>query len=284
VRPWLTFFGLVAVVVGAAQLWNVDDPRLGLTYVVIAQSGLALLAGLWGGALAVPALAAQSLALLLGGALIYLSNGRDERRPWASVFSGLGALALLGAPLTVGFLGASGLYGEWLGAGNWPVLVGVFIAQILLAAGLLRAVFWPGQPVEGESLRQAAYFVGLTLLAASGVLAGVFLGWFNPMLGAPRLGLFGWMGTPSIVAAVIVVAAALCGAILWRLETAVRARAEIVASALTSLFRLDWLYRLVWGVIHLAGTLILNLAAVLEGEGAVLWALVVALLALLLFK
>jgi hypothetical protein len=110
------------------------------------------------------------------------------------------------------------------------------------------------------------------------------MGGFNPMLGAPRLGLFGWMGTPSIVAAVIVAAAALCGAILWRLETAVRARAEVVASALTSLFRLDWLYRLVWGGIHLAGTLILNLAAVLEGEGAVLWALVVALLALLLFK
>jgi hypothetical protein len=37
-------------------------------------------------------------------------------------------------------------------------------------------------------------------------------------------------------------------------------------------------------VIHLAGTLILNLAAVLEGEGAVLWALVVVLLALLLLK
>lgn len=284
VRPWLTFFGLVAVVVGAAQLWNVDDPRLGLTYVVIAQSGLALLAGLWGGALAMPALAAQSLALLLGGALIYLSNGRDERRPWASVFSGVGALALLGAPLTVGFLGTGGLYGGLLGAGPWPVLVGVFIAQVLLAAGLLRAVFWPGQLVEGESLRQAAYFVGLTLLAASGVLAGVFMGWFTPMLSAPRLGWFGWTGTPSIVAAVIVVVAALCGVILWRLETAVRARAEVVAAALTSLFRLDWLYRLVWGVIHLAGMLILNLAAVLEGEGAVLWALVVALLAWLLFK
>jgi len=270
--------------VGAAQLWNVDDPRLGLTYVVIAQSGLALLAGLWGSVLAVQALAGQSLTLLLGCALVYLSNGHDERRLWASVFSGVGALALLGAPLTVGFLGASGLYGGLLGAGNWPVLVGVFVAQVLLAAGLLRAVFWPGQPVEGEPLRQAVYFGGLALLAAVAVLAGVFTGWFNPVLGAPRLGLPGWTGRPSLVAAVVVVITALGGVVLWRFETAVRARAEVVAVALTSLFRLDWLYRLVWGVIHLAGTLILNLAAVLEGEGAVLWALVVVLLAWLLFK
>ncbi len=284
VRPWLTLFGVIAVVVGAAQLWNVDDPRLGLTYVVIAQSGLALLAGMWGSALAVQALAEQSLALLLGSALIYLSNGRDDRRPWVSVFSGVGALALLGAPLTVGFFGMSGLYGGLLGAGNWPMLVGVFIAQVLLAAGLWRAVFWPGQPVEGEPLRQVVYFGGLTLLAALVVLAGVFMGWLNPMLGAPRLGLFGWTGTPSIVPAVIVVVTALCGAILWRFETAARARAEVVAAALTSLFRLDWLYRLVWGGIRLAGALILNLAGVLEGEGAVLWALVVVLLAWLLFK
>jgi len=284
VRPWLTLFGVAAVVVGAAQLWNVDDPQLGLTYVVIAQSGLALLAGLWGSVLAVQALAGQSLTLLLGCALVYLSNSHDERRLWASVFSGVGALALLGAPLTVGFLGASGLYSGLLGAGNWPVLVGVFVAQVLLAAGLLRAVFWPGQPVEGEPLRQAVYFGGLGLLAAVAVLAGVFTGWFNPVLGAPRLGLPGWTGRPSLVAAVVVVITALGGVVLWRFETAVRARAEVIATALTSLFRLDWLYRLVWGVIHLAGTLILNLAAVLEGEGAVLWALVVVLLAWLLFK
>jgi hypothetical protein len=149
---------------------------------------------------------------------------------------------------------------------------------------LLRAVFWPGQPVEGEPLRQAVYFGGLALLAAVAVLAGVFTGWFNPVLGAPRLGLPGWTGMPSLVAAVVVVLTALGGVVLWRFETAVRARAGVVAAALTSLFRLDWLYRLVWGVIHLAGTLILNLAAVLEGEGAVLWALVGALLAWLLFK
>jgi formate hydrogenlyase subunit 3/multisubunit Na+/H+ antiporter MnhD subunit len=284
VRLWLTLFGVAAAVVGAAQLWNVEDPRLGLTYLVIAQSGLALLAGLWGGPLALRALAQQALTLLLGGALIYLSNGHDERRPWASGLAGLGALALLGAPLTTGFIGVSGLYSGAWSAGNWPLLVGVLVAQIFLAVGLLRAVFWPGQAMTEEPLRQVVYFGGLALLAAFVILAGVFSGWFNVVPGTPQLGLLGWTGTPSIVATAVVVVSILGGSLLWRFESVVRARAGVVSATLTSLFRLAWLYRLVWGLIHLAGTVVFNLAAVLEGEGAILWALAAALLVWLMFR
>jgi len=44
------------------------------------------------------------------------------------------------------------------------------------------------------------------------------------------------------------------------------------------------LYRIVWSVIRLAGVLIFNLAEVLEGEGAVLWTLVAAVLVWLVFR
>jgi formate hydrogenlyase subunit 3/multisubunit Na+/H+ antiporter MnhD subunit len=305
VRLWLTFFGAAAALVGAAQLWNVDDPRLGLTYVVIAQSGLALLAGLWGGAGATAALTAQSFGLLLGGALIFLSNGYDHERPWASLWAALGALALIGAPLTAGFLGASGLYSGLIGARNWPVLAAVIIAQIILAAGLLRAVFWPSQPVdprasaiappvvdetsrerggEGEPLRRAAYFGGLSLSAVFLILAGVLAGSFSAALRAPDVSLLGWAGRPSLTALGVVLFTAAGGLILWRFESVIRARADVAGAALTPLFRLDWLYRLVWSVIRLLGALIFNLAAVLEGEGAILWTLVGALLVWLLFK
>lgn len=284
VRLWLTFFGAAAALVGAAQLWNVDDPRLGLTYVVIAQSGLALLAGLWGGAGATAALTAQSFGLLLGGALIFLSNGHDHERPWASLWAALGALALIGAPLTAGFLGASGLYSGLIGARNWPVLAAVIIAQIILAAGLLRAVFWPGQPVAGEPLRRAAYFGGLSLSAVFLILAGVLAGSFSAALRAPDVSLLGWAGRPSLTALGVVLFTAAGGLILWRFESVIRARADVAGAALTPLFRLDWLYRLVWSVIRLLGALIFNLAAVLEGEGAILWTLVGALLVWLLFK
>lgn len=284
VRPWLTFFGAAAAVVGAAQLWNVDDPRLGLTYLIIAESGLALLAGLWGGALAVRALVEQSLAVLLGGALVFLANGHDERRPWTTVLAGLGGAALLGAPLTAGFLGVSGLYSGLLDVRNWPVLVAVVGAQIVLAAGLFRAVFWPGPPLEGEPLRRAAYFMGLGLLVVFVVSAGVFTGAFNVELKTPGLGWLGWTGASSAIIVIIVLITTLSGVALWRFENVVRARADVAGTALTTLVRLDWLYRIVWSVIRLAGVLIFNLAEVLEGEGAVLWTLVAAVLVWLLFR
>jgi hypothetical protein len=58
----------------------------------------------------------------------------------------------------------------------------------------------------------------------------------------------------------------------------------LAGAVLTSLFRLDWLYRLVWGAFRLLVALIHTAAEVLEGEGAMLWMLVVVVLAWLVFR
>jgi formate hydrogenlyase subunit 3/multisubunit Na+/H+ antiporter MnhD subunit len=282
-QPWLTVFGVAAVWVGAVQLWNVEDPRLGLTHIVIAQSGLALLAGLWSGAQAAAAVTAQSLALVLGSALIFLSSGHDEQRPRVSLLPGLGALAMLGAPLTLGFMGANGLYGGLENAGNWLVLILVALAQIVFAAGLLRAIFWPGSFTETVPAMRAAYFGGLALPAAFLILGGLSAGAFQAALGAPTVGPFGdvlgWAGT-----LVILLVAMGGGFALWRFEPRIKARAELAGVALNSLIHLGWLYRFVWGVIHLLGALVFNLAEVLEGEGAFLWTLVAVFLVWLLLR
>ncbi len=77
----------------------------------------------------------------------------------------------------------------------------------------------------------------------------------------------------------MVVLTTAAGLAMWRYETVARGPASIAVGALSALFRLDWLYRLVWSGIHLLESLVFNLAAVLEGEGAVLW--VVAAIVLL---
>jgi hypothetical protein len=71
---------------------------------------------------------------------------------------------------------------------------------------------------------------------------------------------------------------------LWRFEAVAHSTADTAWIALASLARLDALYRSAWNVVHLFGRIILNLAAVLEGEGALLWTLVAVLLAWLLLK
>jgi formate hydrogenlyase subunit 3/multisubunit Na+/H+ antiporter MnhD subunit len=281
VRWWLTVFGVAAALVGAAQLWSVGDPRQGMAYVIIAQSGIALLAGLWGGAQAALSLAATALTMLLGCALIFLANGHDEQRPWQSFLSGLGAAALLGLPLTVGFLGVGQLYSSLLEAGGWAwlLLAVVVVAQSVLAAGLLYTLFWAGQPVAGDPALVAAYWAGLSLPAILLVATALLGSVVASALEVEAAGLLGFDGPRSIAALGLVVVTGAAGFALWRFQDVVRGGSNMVVGAsLASLARLDWLYRAVWGVIRGLANGIGTLAAVLEGEGAILWALVAGVL------
>jgi hypothetical protein len=75
------------------------------------------------------------------------------------------------------------------------------------------------------------------------------------------------------------------GFALWRYDTSIRERVGNLASlSLAGLGQLDWLYRGVWTVIRTAGSLVDNLRSVLEGEGAILWVLVVGVLVWLLLR
>lgn len=279
-RPWLVLFGCAAALVGAVQLWNIADPRQGLTYLIIAHSGLALLTGLVSAQASV-ALTAQALTLLFGGALVFLSNGYDEQRPRQMALPLLGAGALLGLPLTTGFVGWGGLYGGLLDSRSWLVLVAVLVAHLILAAGLWRATLWPGQPLEGEPLARTSYFAGLILPGAMLMLMAVLA--TTRWMGTPPAGPLGF-STGSVVPLLLVILAVSGGFGVWRFESGLRARAEAVGNPLLALIRLDWLYQLVWNIIRALGWIIHNIAGVLEGEGAVLWALVAAILAWVLLK
>lgn len=279
-RAWLTLFGIGAAWVGALQLWAVADARQGLTYLIIAHSGLALLAGLFGAPPGV-ALTGQALALVLGGALVFLANGHNPARARLTLWPLLGVGALLGLPLTPGWVGWSALYNGLLASRNWLVLLSVLGAQVILGAGLLRATFWPAEALDEEPLARTAYFSGLLTLAVLLSITGI-------LLTTDWLGLrpSDWSAAlaeawPALIIGGFAVGAGWVG---WRYEPLARARLEALASPLLPVLRLDWLYRAVWAVIYGAGWVIRNLAEVLEGEGAMLWALVVALLVWLLLK
>lgn len=287
VRPWLIVFALAAVLVGALQLWNIGDPRRGVVYLVISQSGVALLAGLLGGATGALSLTAVALVLLLGGSLIYLSAGHDEQRPWPTAWALIGTVALAGLPLTVGFVGTGRLYADLLGAGGlaWLGLAVLLISQTILVAGLLYASFWPGQPLEVEPALLAAYFGGLSLPAVLLVLTAIFATFSGPVVLLQNLGFLGFADFGSWAAVVLVALTLGGGFALWRYDTSIRERADNLASlSLVGLGQLDWLYRGVWSVIRAAGNLVDNLRAVLEGEGAILWALVVGVLVWLFLR
>jgi formate hydrogenlyase subunit 3/multisubunit Na+/H+ antiporter MnhD subunit len=287
VVPWLTLLACAAAVVGAVQLWSAPDPRQGLAYLVIAQSGVALLAGLWGGAASALALLATTVAWTLGAALIYLGSGHDDGQRWATALPLIGVAAILGAPLTIGFLGFGTLYGQLLSAGGWGwvVLVIVAASQVILAAGLLYAVLWPGAAPSVEPAVAAVFYAGHSLPAVLLVVAAFFAPVVAAALDAGPRALLGFEGLASLAGMAVVVLSAAGAVALWRYDAVLRDRLSgAPGAALASLGRLDWLYRWTWNGVRALGRGVDALADVLEGEGAILWTLVAGLLVWLLWK
>ncbi|MCC7359133.1 MAG: hypothetical protein IT317_06635 [Anaerolineales bacterium] len=286
-RPWLTLFAVAAAVIGALQLWSVPDPRRGVAYLIISQSGVALLAGLWGGPQGALALTAIGLSLGLGAALIFLGSGHDEMQPWPTMLPLIGGAAMAGAPLTVGFLGVAHLYGSLALAGGWAwlVLIAVAVAQVVFIGGLLYTIFWPGLPAEGEPAVIAVHYGGLSLPAILLIMLAFFAPVLASALSAPGVGALGFAGPTSVAGLVFVLLTTTGGVALWRFDAALRDRfGRLAGLPLVSLGRLDWLYRFAWSGIRGAGAVAEALGSVLEGEGAILWALVAGVLVWLLWK
>ncbi len=281
-QPWLSVLACFGLLVGALQWWDSPDPRQGIGYLTLAHSSLAILAALWGGELAGLGVVGFGLAALLGGTILFLSNNLnpDERRWVIPVI--FGAYILVAGPLTVGFLGAAVLYGGLVTSGGWIVFIACVLGQILLTASYLRLAFWPGeQTLKGEPIIGVSYLFGLIVPILLALICGLAAGSLAEATGAPALDLF---SPESLTAVGAVVVAAIGGVGLWRFEELIRARTQSVGSAVTSVTRLDWLYIFAWDTYRFVGRMLRIAAAIVEGEGGVLWTIVAAMLVWLLFR
>ncbi|HKZ69600.1 MAG TPA: hypothetical protein VJ020_05955, partial [Anaerolineales bacterium] len=67
-------------------------------------------------------------------------------------------------------------------------------------------------------------------------------------------------------------------------ESVFRGRAVSAWAVASSAARLDWLYITFWDFYRFVGRILRTAAAIVEGEGGVLWTIVAALLVWLLFR
>jgi formate hydrogenlyase subunit 3/multisubunit Na+/H+ antiporter MnhD subunit len=280
--PWLSAAAALGLLVGALQWWDTPDPRQGLSFVVLAHSSLALLAALNGGQAAGVGVLAFGLALILGGAALFLHNGYHESEKGWLAASISGALVLAGLPITVGFVAAATLYQALAVSGSWILLVVCVIGQLLLAASYVRLIFWPGEEMsKGEPALGVAYLFGLALPVLFAVVTGLATGALTKAFGASIPGL---LSSENLTGLGAVLAAAIGGVGLWQFENVIRGRAERAWGSVTSAARLDWLYIAFWEVYRTFGRTLRTAADIVEGEGGVLWTIVVALLVWLLFR
>ncbi len=268
---WLNFllFSTAVITLYAAGMWvSAADELGGRPFWVLALAGMAIGCVLNGSPLTS---LIWSTAMILYGGVLFLYSARAR---FSLALPILAALAMSGLPFTPTAFG-------------WPGLLGtnfsLFDLTLILAAALLIVGMIRHAQTSGDALRnmqgwiQVAYPLGLFLLIASG--------WLIALLGPDE---FLTLGRWPASVAVAVLSIGLIGLTLsqrrlgylkdrmaW-LDTILRALGRWIVS----FFSFRWLFTLLQNFMDLLGRFVNSLSLILEGEGGVLWALV--LLALLL--
>jgi multicomponent Na+:H+ antiporter subunit D len=157
----LAVLGCTSAVLGSIQAVGARNLGRLAAYACISQAGCMLLsvalgspAGFAAALVQLLALAAAALALFGGAAsgrvlAVSMLDGFAQRAPLASAAISAGALSLMGAPLTLGFLGRWRLVEAGVGAGWWW-------ASGLAIVASLAGVFYGGRLIERMYFRRAS--------------------------------------------------------------------------------------------------------------------------------
>lgn len=209
---------------------------------------------------------AWGMALILSGSVLFLYSARRRQVMWIPLLALLGMSGLALTPTASGWTG--------LLAGSPSFSKALFLpAQALLIVGFIRSILRTGDDLAHmERWIQAIYPVGLAVLVLAQLFTGL-IGW----PGSLSAGV--WWATPF---SLLIAGAGWLAVILWRRRTggsdaisrwyAITARRT--GAFLAAFFNLSWLYRALWWIYRRLLQMIEVVTRILEGDGGVLWALV----------
>jgi NADH:ubiquinone oxidoreductase subunit 2 (subunit N) len=259
----LTAFGLMGIIYGTGTFWSTLDKRLPpVRAIALSQIGVILLAGAWASAAAVTLLA-QVLILAIGGLFLGTTwPGRLSQADKLPMWVGVAAIA--GVPLTAGFVGLSSLYGSQISEGSLVLALVTALLMVPVLAAAILLVWEVGDSKQKTDISRlgkiTALFafslpaLGLVIIPSSIVVRDEVSGWILilvSMLGAAAISWY-MLRNPDV-------REALRGAFRFHLPLKTTKRvAESVAAG--------------------ANTVIRETAAILEGEGGMLWLLLLVVI------
>jgi len=280
---WVPIMAAASLAVGGFLAWSCKTPRSMLPWIGMGVTGAVLLAAVMAGGSATAVISAGSVAWMLGVTLLFLSAGLQEKAVWWTLPPLVGALALVGAPLTLGFVAESTLLGGFAREGRLEWGVAFFVGNLFLIPALVRWLLLPASsppPTHRWQLGVCGIGLGLPalLLLVAGFYPPLFVGVSRPPVLVGTLftmpGLVGWL--------LWVVSLAGGGVLAWQ-ERNLRPKIELWLSAAHDLLRLAWLYDMVLGALDRGMALLRAADEVVSGAGALLWSWLLFLVIILVW-
>lgn len=285
--PWLETVAVATWVGGGLLALTRPGAGGGWPWTALAAVGSLLWGSLRAGEQSPAVLVLGGAAWTLGVALLHLAPGtrRASRSsvPWlaggGTAAGALGGLALLGAPLTPGLAASAALIGSLAASLTWPETLVYLLGQALLTGAVARRVLRPAQEEEWPgALYDAAQAAGLILPVALLLTGGVCP---VPTVPAPGLApLVRWLVQPGPAGWGLWAGGTLVGIALFRIQHRFGQRLEQALGLLHDLIRLEWVFRLALNSLDRGIAFLGAVADVIEGPGAILWALAIFFLIL----
>jgi hypothetical protein len=268
--PYLLGFSVLAGIYAAINWLRAKDETDGRLYWLLATSSLVVASAI----LRSPAAGlAWSIASLLSGGLIFSMSLRHKN---LAFITALGVISLSSLPFTPTWQ-ATALYQNSSSPQVSPALFAgavlfLLIIQASLLAGFtrhaLRGIFPATQRSSGRIERWVwfLYPLGLIFISATHWLIGWML--FPDLNNVP---LAEWIMPPLV----LVIAGPIVYLQFHSPQWLNLAPSPTFRSAWESFFSLDWLYRFLWRAYRALSRGFAVVSTVLEGEGGLLWALVI---------
>ncbi len=248
---WVVPLNWAAFLAGlfAALFWGTaDDELAGRPFWVLGMAALSINAALQSN---LQDSVAWGVIMLLGGGLLFLSSLRDVTLMWVPL---LAMIHLLGLPYT-------------LTGGITHAPVAWLIVHILMVVGYIRHL-WPVRVVLPAATGERIFYaLGMSVLLVSA--------WGIPGLSDWRVGEIHLLYPMAFVFA---------GSLWLLLRKRVMLSVNLSRTSLGRFLSLNWLYLLAWRVYTLLLHIAETLTQVLEGEGGLLWMLVILLVLLSAFQ
>ena len=285
IRSWLTGAVCLAGLISGFKWYLTDRPRVHLKYMFVAQFCVMMLISLWGGQWASAGVLAHGISVILSSTVLMAYRGKPNFRPNWALRSGPSVLMLGGMPLTIGFVGVLALYYGILESGILVFAVPlIVIIQALIIAGGFGLVALPrvGASVEAPFVN-VGYRLSLTIPVVIGFLGGLFPDSVAALFGVYDMPNWGAMLTRrGSVAVGCSLLGASIGVGLWFFKGHLYSRYQSnLRRAFFFPIELQWIHTVALNVYGGLTRVMRAIALVLEGQGGVLWALVVIAIVLL---
>ncbi len=273
----LAWLAGLSVLIGGWMAWWRRQSRDALPYLALSALGVVVLSGINGHTTVAPPSVLASGAGSWALALMTLSLGRsfDPRRPWWAVSHALAFATLAGVPATLGFAVRTSLAAGLSASGDLLLIAVAVAGETLMFGALIRLATAPAQN-EPPPNRTAilAYAAAVALAALSPFLLPALSHAAVPALTPPAFGVV-LASLGALGGAIIALPIALAVGLEWW------ARDRFVDSFAdpARFLGLAWLYGLIFRVADVVARAVRGLAALAEGEAAMLLALLILIAA-----